>query len=79
MVSLRETINFSIRHSLKDIKRRKFHFILAFSSVFLVVLFSLVINTVVEKGPIIFLRLAEGYHGEIDGVVTPAGFYYEEK
>lgn len=28
----------------------------------------------VEKGPVIFLRLAESYHGEIDGVVTPSGY-----
>ena len=41
---------------------------------------SLVINTVIEKGPIIFLKLAEGNSGEIDGVITsfeddPANIY----
>jgi len=38
--------------------------------VFVVVWISLVINTVIEKGPIIFLWLAEGNSGEIDGVIT---------
>lgn len=37
------------------------------------VLSSLVINTIVEKGPIIFLKLAESHHGECDGYVTPLG------
>lgn len=58
--SLKSTINFFFKHSLRDIQRRKFHFSLAFCSVFIVVLSSLVINTAVEKGPIIFLKLAEG-------------------
>ena len=72
-VSLASTIAFFFRHSVRDIGRRKFHYSLAFCSVFIVVLSSLVINTVVEKGPIIFLRLAENHHGECDGYVTPLG------
>lgn len=71
--SFKESVKFFVSHSLRDATRRKFHYMLAFCSVFVVVLFSLVINTVVEKGPVIFLRLAESYHGEIDGVVTPTG------
>lgn len=43
----------------------------------MVVLFTLIINSVVEKGPIIFLRMAEGYHGEIDGVISAAGYLKE--
>jgi hypothetical protein len=35
-----------------------------------VVWVTLVINTIVDKGPIVFLRLAEGNAGEIDGIVT---------
>jgi hypothetical protein len=45
---------------------------LALSSVFIVVLFSLVINTIVAKGPIIFLKMAQASYGEVDGVVTPS-------
>lgn len=48
---------FFLKHSFRDIKRRKFHFCLAFLSVFIVVLSTLVIHTVVAKGPIIFMAL----------------------
>ena len=33
---------------------------------------SLVINTVIDKGPVIFLRLAEGTSGEVDGIISPS-------
>lgn len=71
--SLLTSASFFLSHSLRDINRRKFHFSLAFCSVFIVVLASLVINTAVERGPIIFLRMAEGKSGEIDGTITPHG------
>ena len=48
---------FFIKHSIRDILRRKCHFCLAFCSVFVVVLSTLVVNTVIAKGPIIFLSL----------------------
>ena len=54
---------FFYKHSYRDIGRRKFHFCLSFCSVFIVVWSALVINTLVEKGPIIFLKLAEGREG----------------
>lgn len=31
----------------------------------------MIINTVVEKGPIIFLKLAEGNVGQYDGIIYP--------
>lgn len=38
----------------------------------LVVVWSaLVINTIIEKGPIIFLKLAEGQIGQYDAIVYP--------
>jgi len=64
-------IGFFIRYSYKDIFRRKFHFALAFLSVFLVVSSTLIINQVITKGSIIFLKIAESTHGEIDAFVTP--------
>jgi len=67
------SVGFFCKHSCRDIKRRKCHFCLAFCSVFIVVISTLVINTVVEKGPIIFLKMAEGTQGEIDAYVNPAG------
>jgi len=67
-----ESLKFMIKHAYRDTKRRKCHFCLAFCSVFIVVLFTLVINTIVAKGPIIFLKMAEASEGEIDGFVTPS-------
>ena len=58
-------------HSYRDVQRKKFHFCLSFCSVFIVVWSALVINTIVEKGPIIFLKLAEGEEGQYDGIVYP--------
>jgi hypothetical protein len=39
-----EVASFFLRFALQDVKRRKFHFLLAFCSVFLVVVSTLVIN-----------------------------------
>jgi hypothetical protein len=39
--------------------------------VFVVVLATLLINTVIEMGPIIFLKLAEIDAGQIDAIITP--------
>ena len=39
-------------------------------SVYIVILSSLVVNTVVSKGPIIFLTLAQSNVGEYDGYFT---------
>ena len=38
---------------------------------FLVVLCTLIINTLVDIGPIIFLKLAEGTYGQYDAIVFP--------
>ena len=57
---------FFIKHSYRDIKRHKCHFCLAFCSVFIVVISMLVVNTVVAKGPIIFVSLAQVETGEMD-------------
>lgn len=74
MTSLKffESFKFFLKHAYRDTKRRKCHFCLALCSVFIVVLFSLVINTIVARGPIIFLKMAEANQGEIDGYVTPS-------
>jgi hypothetical protein len=42
------------------------------------VVFSLVINSVIDKGPVIFLRWSEGYHGELDAYVYPNGVYHKD-
>jgi len=63
--------NFYASFSYREAKRRKCHYCLAFCSVFIVVLSAIIVNTVISKGPIIFLKLAEGTTGEIDAIVTP--------
>ena len=62
-----QTCRFFLKHSYRDIRRRKFHFCLAFLSVFIVVLSTLVIHTVVAKGPIIFMSLGQEKGGAFDG------------
>ena len=66
-----QTFVFFIKNSILDIKKRKCHFALAFSTVFIVVLCTLVINTITSKGPIIFMQLAQEDAGQIDGVIYP--------
>lgn len=63
---------FFLIQSIKDASRRKMHFVLAFCSVFLVVCSTLIINQVISKGNIIFLKMSESTHGEVDAFVTPA-------
>lgn len=48
------------------------HFMIAFCSVFLVVCSTLIINQIISKGNIIFLKISESTHGEIDAFVTPS-------
>ena len=58
-------------YNKRDIKRHRFHFFLSFSSVFVVVLSTLVVTSIIEKGPVIFLKLAQYDNGEIDAYITP--------
>lgn len=67
------TFIFFVQHSFRDVGRRKFHFFLAFCSVLIVVLSTLVVNTVIQKGPIIFMKLAQAETGEIDCIYTAQG------
>jgi len=60
------------KYALQDIARNKCHFCLAFCSVFVVVLSTLVINTIIEKGPLVFLSLGEKDQGEIDATFCVA-------
>ena len=62
---------FFVKHSVRDITRRKCHFCLAFCSVFVVVVSTLVVNTVIAKGPIIFLSLNQADTGAFDAYIEP--------
>lgn len=57
---------FFLKHSFRDVSRHPCHFCLAFCSVFIVVLSTLVVNTVIDQGPIIFVNLAEADSGQMD-------------
>ena len=70
-----QTCRFFFKHSCRDIGRRKFHFALAFFSVFIVVISTLVIHTVVAKGPIIFMALGQEKSGAFDGYYQPRSAY----
>ena len=48
---------------------RKCHFCLAFCTVFIVVLCTLVVDTITSKGPIIFMKLSEEDAGQIDAII----------
>ena len=67
--SYTSTFRFFFKQSFKDARRHKCQYCLGFCSVFVVVLMTLIINTLIDSGPIIFLRLAEGSVGEIDGLI----------
>ena len=62
------------KHSYRDVKRRKLHFFLAFCSVFVAVLSTLVVNTLISQGPVVFLKLAEATVGEYDALMTPVPY-----
>ena len=52
--------------------RHKCHFCLSFCSVFVVVLSILVVVSITEQGPFIFLRLGEKEIGAFDGIFSHA-------
>jgi hypothetical protein len=62
-----QTFIFFLKHAKEDLLRRKCHFCLAFCTVMIVVISTLVVNTIISKGPIVFMKLAEEDSGQIDG------------
>ena len=57
---------FFVRHAWRDLQRHKCHFCLAFCSVFIVVLATLMVTTIVAQGPLIFVNLVQVDTGEMD-------------
>ena len=74
----KQVLEYFWAQAYNDIFRRKFHFVLAFCSVFLVVVSTLVINQIISKGSIIFLKIGESSHGEIDAFITPTADMVKE-
>lgn len=62
--------NFFCRHSCRDLCRSKCNFCLAFFSVLIVVLSTLLIKTITAKGPIVFLKIGESTAGQYDAVIV---------
>ncbi len=60
------------KYAINDVGRNKCHFCLAFCSVMIVVLSTLVINTLIDKGPLAFLGVGEIETGQIDATFAPA-------
>ena len=60
------SFRFFVKHSCRDLLRHKCQFCLAFCSVFVVVLSVIVVNTVITRGPLVFLKLSEQMNGEWD-------------
>ena len=69
---LDQVMGFFLTHAKAEVTRRKFHYFLAFCSVFLVIVSTLVINQIITKSSIIFLKMSEATHGEIDAFITPS-------
>jgi len=52
-------IQFFMVHSFKDIARRKLLYVIAFGAVFVCILSNLLIDVVIKKGSLIFVKMSE--------------------
>ena len=69
--ALSPTMRFFSTYQWRDVKRQKFHFMLTFCSVFVIVLSTLTVTSMIEKTPVIFWKFAQTNHGEMDAIITP--------
>ena len=69
-------MRFFLKHAVRDIKRKKCNFCLAFCSIFVAVGCTLIVNTLLAQGPIVFLKLAEWNWGQVDAIFTPSPYSY---
>ena len=74
-IGRKQKCRFFFKHAFKDIGKHKCHFMLALCSVFIVVLASLVIKSIVAKGPIVFMQLGQNSVGAFDGYFYPRTAY----
>lgn len=66
------TVPFFVHSALVEAKRRMCLYLLAFLSIFLVVMTSCVSQSIITAMPIIFKSMAESAEGQIDALVLPA-------
>lgn len=71
MSSFLTRINFFIKYSLLENKKRLSHYLLCIFSCFLVGLVCLISKTILNEGPIIFLMITEQKTGENDLIIKP--------
>ena len=64
--------SFFLGQALRDAARNKCNYCLGFCSVMIVVLSILVINTMINQGPLIFVNIAQQYNGQVDAIISPA-------
>jgi hypothetical protein len=62
---------FFLNHSWQEIGRNKCSYCLAFGAVFIVVLSTLIVDTIVDQGPIVFMNVAETVAGQYDAYFIP--------
>ena len=62
---------FFLKHSWQDIGRNKCSYCLAFCAVFIVVFSTLIVDTIVNQGPIVFMNVAETVAGQYDAYFIP--------
>ena len=68
-MSFVDKLRFIIKQNLKDIRRHFCHYCQSVISVYLVILAILVSVTLIEKCPMIFMKLSERVAGQYDGIV----------
>ncbi|CAI2376394.1 unnamed protein product [Moneuplotes crassus] len=69
---LMQQVHFHLENNIHNMYRHKCQFLISTLSIFIVVLVCLIANSVIDKAPVIFLRLAEQNSGEIDAFLLPA-------
>lgn len=65
-------MSFYWKQAWLDSTRNKCNYCLGFCSIFIVVISILLVNTLVNQGPIIFITISQGIKGQIDAQAAPA-------
>ena len=69
--SFLSSINYYIRSSIREARRRKLYFLLALLSTAMVVAATAVTQTIISYTPLIFLKISESYTGSLDVSIQP--------
>lgn len=61
-----------LKRSFKETRHRLCYYLISLGSCFLAIYVALIANTIVDRAPLIFLKIGEIVYGEMDVVLTPA-------